>query len=337
MYKLLNATYKEFLLLKRDIGGLVILFLMPLVLIITVTLIQDNTFKRINDTKIPILFIDNDKAELSTSILTGLMETNSFEIVTKIGGKSIDEAEANKQVLKGKFKLAIIIPEELTSNLKKKISQNVENILSEFGLEQEENSAEKTTIKPQKIKLYFDPAAQVSFKNGIKNAIDKMVSKIETQSVYKAFQEELETEKSIFGNENFLSFVEINPTKKGLEIKPNSVQHNVPAWTLFAIFFIVIPLSINIVKEKNQGTFVRLKTSPTSFFTILGGKIVVYISVCMIQFILMLLVGLYLFPHFGLPHLIINGSYFLLFIVALFSGLAAIGFGVFLGNCSWIK
>ena len=43
------------------------------------------------------------------------------------------------------------------------------------------------------------------------------------------------------------------------ELIPNSVQHNVPAWTLFAIFFIIVPLSINIVKEKSQGTFVRLR------------------------------------------------------------------------------
>jgi len=39
-----------------------------------------------------------------------------------------------------------------------------------------------------------------------------------------------------------------------------------------------------------------------------------------------------LFPYFGLPSLEINGSYFYLFIVAAFSGLAAIGFGILLGT-----
>ena len=48
----------------------------------------------------------------------------------------------------------------------------------------------------------------------------------------------------------------------------------------------------------------------------------------------MLLVGFYLFPHIGLPELTINGSYILLFIVALFCGLAAIGFGILLGTLS---
>ncbi len=332
MYKLWEATYKEMLLLRRDFGGLVILFLMPLVLVITVTLIQDSSFKKINDAKIPILFINNDGGELSISILNNLTDSNSFEILSEINSIKVTEKEANDLVLKGKYKLAIIIPEKLTYNLNEKITQNVSSILSEFGIEAEETTLEKTKIEPQQIKLYFDPAAQLSFKNGVKNAIDKMVSKIETQTIYKAFQDELETEEAIFESESFISFIEINPNKKGIEIKPNSVQHNVPAWALFAIFFIVIPLSINMVKEKSQGTSVRLKTSPTSYLTFLGGKITVYLSVCMLQFLLMLLVGLYLFPHLGLPNLIINGSYLLLFIVALFSGLAAIGLGVLLGT-----
>ena len=49
MHKLLASTYKEFLLLTRDIGGIAILFIMPLVLIVTITLIQDSTFKTVNE------------------------------------------------------------------------------------------------------------------------------------------------------------------------------------------------------------------------------------------------------------------------------------------------
>jgi ABC-2 type transport system permease protein len=87
-----------------------------------------------------------------------------------------------------------------------------------------------------------------------------------------------------------------------------------------------------MVKEKNQGTFVRLKTNPISYATILGGKVLVYLTVCLIQFALMLLVGLYLFPYLGLPNFEINGSYFLLFLVAIFSGLSAIGIGILIGT-----
>ena len=45
---------------------------MPLVLIITITLIQDSSYRTINDAKIPILFVDNDKADISATILENL-------------------------------------------------------------------------------------------------------------------------------------------------------------------------------------------------------------------------------------------------------------------------
>ena len=82
MYKLWIATYKEFLLLKRDVGGLIILFLMPLVLVITVTLIQNSSFVKDDNLKIPILLIDNDKDELSESIIENLVQANTFDIFT---------------------------------------------------------------------------------------------------------------------------------------------------------------------------------------------------------------------------------------------------------------
>jgi len=331
MHKLWQSTYKEFLLLKRDIGGLVILFVMPLILVITVTLIQESTSQHIFNSKIKVLLIDNDANELSQTIISNLKEGNSFEIITSIDKKSITEDQVNDLILSSQYKLAIIIPKDLTKNLKAKVSQNVSKILKEFEIS-EDNSVENVEIDTQQIKLYFDPTIQLSFRNGIKSAIDNMVSKIETQSIYKAFKEELEIDKDVFENKEFISFLEINPQKNNKEIKPNSVQHNVPAWALFAIFFIIVPLSINIVNEKNQGTFVRLKTNPISYATILGGKVIIYLTVCLIQFALMLLVGLYLFPYLGLPNFDINGSYFLLFLVAIFSGLAAIGIGILIGT-----
>jgi len=113
---------------------------------------------------------------------------------------------------------------------------------------------------------------------------------------------------------------------------PNSTQHNIPAWTLFAIFFIILPLSINMVNEKNQGTFLRLRTHPVSYATVLGGKALVFLFVSLIQFALMLMVGIYLFPVMGLPQLDISGRLPLLFVVAFFVGLAAVGLGLLLGT-----
>ena len=329
MHKLMASAYKEFLLLIRDIGGIAILFIMPLVLIITITLIQDSTFKTVSDAKIPILVVNNDNGNVSETILKGLGESNAFEV-------NIKESEdvARDLVFKGKYQLAIIIPENLSSGLEQKVTQNVDGIIEKFGFEEDTDSLPKETIKSKEVKLYFDPATQMTFKSSVKNGIDKMVAEIETKSIYKAFQEQISDDPTevIFETENFITFKEILPKENNKEIIPNSVQHNVPAWTLFAIFFIIVPLSINIVKEKSQGTFVRLRTNPVSYATVLGGKTLIYLVVCLIQFVLMLLVGVYLFPAIGLPTLDVSGRLPLLFVVAIFAGLAAIGLGLLLGT-----
>ena len=329
MHKLWASTYKEFLLLSRDIGGLAILFVMPLVLVITITLIQDSTFRSINDNKIPILWVDYDKGEVSKNIYDGLAESQSFNIIDKESG-----SEAKELVFKGKYQLAIVIPANLSSELEKKVNLNVEGLLSKFGLEEETPPSQKSDLERKEVILYFDPATQMAFKNSIKNGIDKMIFKIETQTIYKAFQSQItddETE-AIFDTESFITFKEITPSIGENEIIPNSVQHNVPAWTLFAIFFIIVPLSINMVKEKSQGTFVRLRTNPVSYLTVLGGKTAIYLAVCLIQFGLMLGIGVYLFPILGLPSLEVSGKIPQLFLVAIFAGLAAIGLGLLLGT-----
>jgi ABC-2 type transport system permease protein len=328
MHKLFASTYKEFLLLTRDFGGLAILFLMPLLLVITITTIQDGTFKIIKESKIPVLWVDHDQGEISKTIYQGLANSKTLELI-----ENKSETEAAALVFKGDYQLAIVIPENLSRDLNKKVDENVSGIMAKFGLAEDATST-ISTIEKKEVRLYFDPATQFAFKSSIKNGIDQMIAKVETQSIYKAFQEQISDDPSeaIFDTESFISFKEIVEEGNEKALIPNSTQHNIPAWTLFAIFFIILPLSINMVKEKNQGTFVRLRTNPISYATVLGGKTIVYLTVALIQFGLMLLIGVFLFPSIGLPKLDVAGKIPLLFLVAFFAGLAAIGLGLLLGT-----
>lgn len=327
LYKLWRSFVKEILLLKRDIGGIVIIFVMPLLLIVTITLIQDSTFKNLEGSKIPIIFIDNDKSEVSKSIKQELETSKTFQLLTNYNEKSAQDA-----VFSGDYQMAIVIPENLTKDLNSNIDSKVQTIVSSFGLEGDSAAVKKTAVKAKEIHLYFDPATNAGFKNSVMNSVNKMVFEIENKKIYKAFQDQLGTEENLEENKNLISFKEITPKKGAMDIMPNSVQHNVPAWTLFAIFFIVVPLSINLVKEKSQGTSVRARISPTPYFVHILGKTFTYLIICIIQFLLMVAVGIYLFPYMDLPAFDVSGKMFQLIVVTLFSGLAAIGFGVLLGT-----
>lgn len=313
-------------MLKRDSGGIVIIFLMPLLLIITITLIQDSTFKNLEGSKIPIIFIDNDKSEISKNIKLELQRSKTFDLLT-----NYDEKSAQNAVFSGDYQMAIIIPENLTKDLNSNIDSKVQTIVSSFGLEADSTATKVVASKTKDIHLYFDPATNAGFKNSVMNAINKMVFEIENKKIYKAFQDQLGTTEDL-ENKSLITFKEITPNKGKEELMPNSVQHNVPAWALFAIFFIVVPLSINLVKEKSQGTSVRVRVSPTPYYIHILGKTFTYLIICIIQFLLMVAVGVWLFPYMDLPQFDVTGKMFHLIIVTLFAGLAAIGFGVLLGT-----
>ena len=301
---------------------------MPLLLIITITLIQDSTFKNLEGSKIPIIFIDNDKSEISKNIKLELQRSKTFDLLT-----NYDEKSAQNAVFSGDYQMAIVIPENLTKDLNSNIDSKVQTIVSSFGLEADSTATKVVASKTKDIHLYFDPATNAGFKNSVMNAINKMVFEIENKKIYKAFQDQLGTTEDL-ENKSLITFKEITPNKGKEELMPNSVQHNVPAWALFAIFFIVVPLSINLVKEKSQGTSVRVRVSPTPYYIHILGKTFTYLIICIIQFLLMVAVGIWLFPLMDLPQFDVTGKMFHLLIVTLFAGLAAIGFGVLIGTMS---
>ena len=304
---------------------------MPLLLILIVTFVQDGAYKAISKEKTSILLVDNDKGEISHKIKEILNNSDIFNIVTQQNNQPINEVQAQQKVLKGEYLMAIIIPENLSLIIKNQVSNNVNNIINTFTGDKIQSIENKGVINNE-IRLYFDPTLQISFKENIKINIDKIIYSIENQYIYEAFQQQLEVE-NIELSQKIISFKEINPKVNQEEEKlPNSVQHNVPAWALFAIFFIVIPLSSNIVKEKLQGTGLRVFTSPQPYSFFLLGKIITYLIISVLQFILMLLVGLYFFPLLGLPALDISGKLLLLLFVAMASGLSAISIGILLGT-----
>lgn len=331
LYKLGKAIKKEFLLQIRDLGGVVILFVMPLVLLITITLVQKGSFDSITGTRIPILLVDNDKGEIADKVRQELSSSGNFELVEKIDNHSFSEGEAREAVFKGDFQLAIVLPEKLSSDLNIQIKQNVDQIMSEFDYSEQDSAHNPVEISEKEVNLYFDPATQSSFKTAIKSSIDKLIATVEKDKVYKVFQEELGvSDSTVFGEDRLISYSEIGPSDAN--IKPSAVQHNVPAWTLFAIFFIIIPLSINIVKEKSQGTMVRLITNPAPYSLFLLGKTMTYLIISLIQFYLMLLTGMYIFPILELPAFVVDGNFLELSVLALFAGLAAIGLGILIGT-----
>src|ERR1044071_3294796 len=108
MKKLLYSIQKEFKVFTRDRAAMAVTFLMPMAMVFIVTIIQDSTFKSVNETSVPLLFVDQDKDSIGIKLEKALSETKFF----KVEKKEISEEEAKKLVSEGKFLIGIIVPKE---------------------------------------------------------------------------------------------------------------------------------------------------------------------------------------------------------------------------------
>ena len=168
VYKLWMAIKKEFLLLFRDMGGIIILFVMPLVLLITITMVQKGSYDSIIGTKIDVLLVDNDKGEIANSIKTQFNAVGSFNLINTLKGQPISESFAQEAVFKGDYQLAIVLPENLSHDMQLQVQQNVNKILSQFEYSSGDSIPAAQPIASKEVRLYFDPATQSAFKTALK-------------------------------------------------------------------------------------------------------------------------------------------------------------------------
>ena len=103
MRKLWFILKKEFLVLFRDIPGLIILFLMPVLLIFVVTLAQENALKSQNS-KTRILFVDEVKSPFSLKLYANFRSSGFFQPVTEADKVAVGFSQAKALISRGDYK-----------------------------------------------------------------------------------------------------------------------------------------------------------------------------------------------------------------------------------------
>lgn len=346
--------YKELILLCRDRAGLLVLFVMPAILVIVVTLVQENVLKSMGESKLETVFVNMDKGEAGKKIEEALRKSGSFHMATVIDGKTADAAIARKAVARGDYQLAVVVSEEATTILKKSTKETIEKSLS--GKKPETNSIQTRPVKKTDILIYFDPTLRKTVRTGLKNVLERITTGIETAERMKTLSDLIphKMEESVkkamgpmwsediaktiprirmdFDSASVMEVREATARDDGLPETPNTVQQNVPAWTLFGMFFIVVPLGGSLIRERQSGMLVRLLTMPASYLIMLSGKTFAYMIICVVQFCLIMAVGKFFLPLLGTPALDTGSSPGALIIIALSASLAAAGYGILLGT-----
>ena len=339
--KLFTTLIKDLLILWRDRAGLLVLFVMPAVLVVIITLVQNNVHKLMGESSALVILLDQDGGELGTLVSDKM---SGIELVTDINGKKVESSQVKELVAAGDFQAAIIIPEGTTKALLARVEEGARVALSDVVV------AESPALE---LEILFDPTVLGGFRSALKNSLAMAVMEFEIEEKMKAlsriipehFENEIKKEAG-----SFAGYIKVPPLKLklktdpilairsgsasrgGKEVIPTPVQHNVPAWALFGMFFIVVPMAGSLIKERQEETLSRLLTMPVSYPVILVGKTAAFMVVCFCQFALIIVIGRFLLPHLGVDAFRLGSEPAAVFVVMAAASLAATSYGIMLGT-----
>jgi ABC-2 type transport system permease protein len=286
-------------------------------------LVQDAPFRDYQEIKLDVLLVDLDRDSLAMRLKEDFKESGNVNFVLEK-----DSITARAKINTGDYKVAIIIPADATQNLQMKSKEMVSKLLKDLGLNAD-SAAKSNTVN---ISILFDPIIKANYKQTVSTAVDKILTRVQTEWIIRELQNQLGTESAKKTIVDLSEGIKINPEliseNKLADIALNSVQHNIPAWAMFAMFFILFPLAANFIKEREDGSMMRLKLISNSYFPVIMGKFSFYFLICLLQFVSMIIAGLYFMPVLGLEKLYMGENIPGIIIAASVVSMAATSYGL---------
>lgn len=304
---LLAVLKKEGLLISRDIHALLVLFVMPAAFILIMSLSLQDKFQKkdVEKLNLGINFEDtNNKQHPLGKLFTDI---NGYKLTI------IDNPKKDNFIsIAEQQSLAAIINIPST-------------FLSKFD-------ADKKLTTEDQIAILYAPTTPDSLRQLIRSSVTRTLATYQVEEVLATYIEKTtdrEKEKNKFLGDSLLIEKNIYDIQ---DRQPTSVEQTVPAWLIFAMFFVVIPLSTTFLIEKQQGTLQRLKTLPTPQSYFLIGKLIPYLIINLIQMVLMFLVGIYILPLLGGQGIQLQSNAWLLLPMSLAVSFAAISFALLIAS-----
>jgi ABC-2 type transport system permease protein len=339
MNKILATIQKEWILLRRDVAGFMLLFLMPAVLIVVMAMVQDAPFKDYQELRFDLLLADNDHGRLAQEIRQGLKQSKNFHVVDSIDGKPLTEEKLQQLLKSGEYRVGIVVPQGATAEVINAANTVANRISEKIGMGKLPAREMRDSMY---VRMYFDPVSKPTFRMSISFALDKYItyscSNVLVGRLSKLGMAEVGETPDTAQNDDFKKiFQGIGIKEEALGDKGNisqfisSVQHNVPAWAIFGMFFIVIPIAGNMLREREERSSLRIQLIPFAHNYVALGKIFFYTLICTAQFAVMCAIGLWVLPQLGLPALYMGLHPFVLVPIAICIALSATAYGYLVG------
>jgi ABC-2 type transport system permease protein len=290
-YQIIAITLKELKVLWLDREALALLFAMPMFFILVMSFALEGVFQAgSKGHPIEILVSHRNGGPLADQAIADLKRMEGFILIETYEGVPLTPDKAERLISRGVYPLALLFPERYT-----------EQVL-------------QTSKDPQKEKatvyLISDPAMNLqllaTIKGAIQGAIERRVLLARIPQRLKEMFGTIEGMEgqlaSALGDTNVgerersgVDFIHAFPKGFNPGRRPTATEQNVPAYTIFGVFFIVLTLASSFLQEKRDGTFQRILAAPLSKTALLIGKLLPYYLVNLIQIALMFCIGVVVF------------------------------------------
>lgn len=305
IHRMMAITFKELKVLLRDRQALALLFIMPIFFILVMSFALEGVFEAGSKSHpIKILVVHQPGCLLAEQAISDLKRIEGFVLMETHEGRPLTSEVAEQLIQQKIYPLALLFPEGFTEKLMK--------------------DAKAPKEREATVYLMSDPAMNAQLLASVKGTIAGVIE----QRAFLAYlshhsQSMVGAPPTVEGEirQSRVNLIHTFPKPYRSERRPTATEQNVPAYTIFGVFFIVLTLASSFLKEKQDGTFQRILSAPLSKATLLIGKLLPYYIVNLIQTALMFCIGVLVFG-------IRLGSFPALVIVSLALAASANGLGL---------
>ncbi len=319
--KLLISAAKELRVILRDREGLAILFVMPVGFVIIMSLALQDFLRQGSDPQFSLAVLDGDRGQLAQAIGYGAAAMSYFKVEHRTPGNyAAAEQQLRDEVKGGKVRFALLLPPGVT--------RRFDAAAIGAGADPARAAPAKPVIE---VTFIADPTLRSDHLTLARTALAGLLSSIEARRINAAVSG-VAFDPAFFRDggrhQGRLRLGEAENAPSQRQLQPNATQQNVPAYSLLAIFLLVVPLSTTFIKERDQGSLLRLESMPVSSGVVVGGKVLPYLAINLLQMALCFAVGIFLLPLLGGEALRFGHSLSGIVVLSMAASLAAIGFGL---------
>jgi ABC-2 type transport system permease protein len=292
MNRLFAILRKEFLVLGRDRVSLAVLFFLPAVFILIMSLALGELFTAHTQPRIRVLVVNDDAGPRGAAFVEILRQAGPFEV--RIAPAGTDPEAVRRLLLDGEERFACLIRRDFSASM----------------------AARDDREEGGSVLLLMDPTvhrqAQELFRLAVLGAAGKVRLRAFLEGIgplldFAGVDRSALAARSTAADDAAVAVSYVSASGGAAQV-PNAVQQSVPSWIVFAVFFIVLPIGNAFIAERTQGTFSRLLAMDVSPWLLLAGKTVPYFLVNQVQVAAMLAVGLWVVPLLGGTPLTLGSS-----------------------------